>query len=323
MFRTVRPRIAALAVLVAALTPVLLLGSRPLAEAAELGADPQSSALAAHPCGQASSHPGPIRHVVWIWMENHSYSQVIGSEDAPYVNALAGACGLATDYHAIGHPSLPNYLAATGGSTFGVRGDQLPPGRVIHSPSIFSEVAASGRQWRTYVESMSGNCRATGAHGFGRNPVKYYAAEQKLCGRWDVPLGTPQAGPLASALRAGRLPAFSLVIPNLCDSSHSCPPPAGDAWLSRWLNAIVTSRAYRKGDTAVFLTWDEGRRPLSQHVPMLVISPGTTPGSRSAAPYNHYSLLRTTADLLRVAPPGRAATASPLGAAFGLGSGGR
>jgi phosphatidylinositol-3-phosphatase len=70
---------------------------------------------ASGPCGTAAAPPA-YRHVIWIWMENHSYSDIIGNTaQAPYINSLASSCGVATDYHNTTHPSLPNYLAATSG----------------------------------------------------------------------------------------------------------------------------------------------------------------------------------------------------------------
>lgn len=329
MLRTQRLRHLIGAGFLLLLAPVLTLGVRPLAEAAEPHSAPGSSplasqlasstaALVSHPCGGSAAAQVPIRHVVWIWMENHSYQQVIGSHSAPYENALASACGLALNYHAIAHPSLPNYLAATGGSTFGITGDRVPPGRTIKAPSIFSELTSSGRQWRTYVESMPGNCRPTGVFGFGRNPARFFNASHPLCSRWDVPLGTPQSGALATALRSNTLPAFSMVVPNLCHATHSCPVSSGDAWLSRWVSRIVSSPSYRHGGTAVFLAWDEGKRQIGQRVPLIVVSPTTVPGTTSRVHYTHYSLLRTTAQLLGVVPPGHAASATSLRTPFGL-----
>jgi phosphatidylinositol-3-phosphatase len=52
-------------------------------------------------------------------MENHSYPSIIGSPQAPYENRLANSCGLATNYHNISHPSLPNYVGATSGLSVG------------------------------------------------------------------------------------------------------------------------------------------------------------------------------------------------------------
>ena len=59
-------------------------------------------------------------------MENHAYGQIIGSSDAPYLNKLAGQAGLATNFYAEAHPSLPNYIAMTSGSTQGITDDNPP-----------------------------------------------------------------------------------------------------------------------------------------------------------------------------------------------------
>ena len=79
------------------------------------------------PCGTATSPPvDGWAHVVWIVFENKSYDDVIGSVNAPTINSLASECGLATSFYAETHPSLPNYIAMTSGSTQGITDD---PGR--------------------------------------------------------------------------------------------------------------------------------------------------------------------------------------------------
>jgi phosphatidylinositol-3-phosphatase len=289
-----------------------------LAKAADPDADSRAQALASQPCGGSFKAPRQYQHVIWIWMENKSFQQVIGSEDAPFENTLAEACGLATDYHAISHPTLPNYLAATAGRTFGVSQDRLPPQKAISARNIFGEVAASGRQWRTYYDSMANDCHPMGGYNFARNPVAWFRGDRGRCARWNVTMGSLRHGSLVRALDGNRLPTFSLLVPNLCHSTHSCPIAAGDTWLSRWINRIVTSPSYRHGSTAVFLTWDEGRHDLGQHIPLIVISPSTRPDTTSTLAFNHYSLLRTTAGLLDVRPPGHAATAGSMAGAFGL-----
>ena len=74
---------------------------------------------ASGPCGTLPLASTNYTHVVWLWMENHSYDTIIGSPDAPYINSLAASCGLATNYHNISHPSLPNYIGATSGLHWG------------------------------------------------------------------------------------------------------------------------------------------------------------------------------------------------------------
>ncbi len=91
----------------------LMLGA-PNAVAGSAGRGATGGPSASHPCGALASPP-TYRHVIWVWMENHSYDTIIGSPKAPYINSLAAKCGLATNYHNISHPSLPNYVGATSG----------------------------------------------------------------------------------------------------------------------------------------------------------------------------------------------------------------
>jgi hypothetical protein len=56
------------------------------------------------------------------------------------------------------------------------------------------------------------------------------------------------------------------------------------------------------------------------HMAMLIVSPSIPAGRRSGELFNHYSLLRTTEDLVGVPPLGEAAKASSMTHAFGLGS---
>lgn len=73
-----------------------------------------------------------LDHVFVIMMENHGYSQIVGNPNAPFINSYAKAKNTATNYFAVGHPSLTNYLEVTGGSNFGVLDDNSPD---WHNPS--------------------------------------------------------------------------------------------------------------------------------------------------------------------------------------------
>ena len=67
-----------------------------------------------------------IDHAFVILMENHAYSQIIGNAGAPFINSYAKSANLATNYYAVGHPSLTNYLEIVGGSNFGIINDDSP-----------------------------------------------------------------------------------------------------------------------------------------------------------------------------------------------------
>jgi phospholipase C len=256
--------------------------------------------------------------VVWIWLENRSYDTVIGGQgsvarrQAPDLNFLADACGLATNYHNISHPSQPNYFAAVAGTTGNVTTNCEPSTcSLANKTTLFSQVTDSGREWRSYEESMPAPCTAknTGEYVDRHNPDVYFSADNRQCQAWDVPMGTARHGALVEALNGNTLPAFSFITPNVCADMHSCPTNAGDAWLSRWMPRIINSPGYRDGSTALFLTFDEGEGGHSYdcatntsdvgcHVATVVVSPSTPQGTRSAELFNHYSLLKTTEQVL-------------------------
>ncbi len=248
-------------------------------------------------------------------MENKSYDQVIGSPQAPYVNRLAAECGLATSFVAEAHPSLPNYVAMTSGSPQGVADDADPPAHRLAAPSIFSQL---GTGWRALQESMPGNCASAdaGLYAARHNPAVYYTGLAGACRTQDVPLG---ATPELSA-------AFTFITPNLCHDMHPCPSTpdsaaqtvAGDRWLAGFVPQVLASREYRSGASAVFLTWDEGEGD-SQRIATLVLSPSTPAGARSRRSFDHYSMLRTTEELLGLRPYlGAAASASSMAPDFSL-----
>jgi len=269
------------------------------------------------PCG-IQRNGASITHVIWVWMENESLPMIVGSPHAPYQTALARGCGLATNYFAITHPSLPNYLAATGGSTFGVVDDAEPAAHRISAPSLFSQISAAHGSWRGYVESMPTTCDlvTSGAYAARHNPAVYYIDLRNECAHDDVPMGSISDGAFAKAARSGRLPSFAFVTPNICDDAHSCPVAHGDSWLEQFLPTLFASPQYRKGQVVLFLAYDEGGG--ENRVAMIVVSPSVPHGVVSTVPYTHYSLLRSTEELLRLPLLRSASSARSMVSAFNL-----
>ncbi len=289
-------------------TPAATASSAPTVAAS--GSAPMPDA--AHPCG--GERPDHYRHVVWVWMENKGRDAVMGSPDAPFENRLARECGLATDYHGITHPSLPNYLAATGGSTFGVADDAPPSAHPLRGESLFGQVESAGLTWRAYAESMPSPCLLAdaGRYAVRHNPATYFTDLRVSCRQHDLGLAA-----LGRDLAAGSLPSFSFVTPDLCSDTHDCPVSTGDAWLRTWLTRVLDSPDYRAGDTLVVLTWDEAEGHGTT-VPTLVVAPSVPVGTVVDRRLDHYSLLRTTEDLLGLPPLRHASTAPSMAPAFGL-----
>jgi hypothetical protein len=266
-------------------------------------------------CGTSSAAPSRWDHVVWLVFENKAYSQIAGSADAPYLNSIARRCGSATDFHAEAHPSLPNYIAMTSGSTQGIADDDGPSSHPLRVASIFSQL---GRGWTSLQESMPSNCDLSdsGRYAVRHNPAAYYTNIRTQCRSQDVPLAST---PDLSA-------RFTFITPDLCHDMHSssCASTgasevqAGDRWLAGFLPKIVGSAEYRAGRTAVFITWDEDDEGSSQHIATFVVAPTVPPGTAVDTAFDHYALLRTTEEMLGLRTLARASSAPSMRSGFHL-----
>ena len=241
-------------------------------------------------------------------MENTGYTGIIGQSSAPYINGLANTYGLATNYFAIGHPSAPNYIAMTNGSDGSCCTDDGY--HQLSTPSIFSQLP--GGQSRSLEENMPSNCDTgdSGLYAVRHNPEPYYTNLGSDCSGYDVPMN--DSAPDLSA-------RFTFVTPNACNDMHDCSTQTGDTWLSQEVPKMLSTPQYQAGNTVIFLTWDEDGNGFSDgnRVATIVISPYTH-GVKDATAYTHYSLLKTTEQLLGVSQLGAAASANSMLGHFGF-----
>ena len=251
--------------------------------------------------GVVAESPAPVSaaatvpafdHVFTIVMENHSYNEIIGNSAAPYINSLASQYGVATNYFAVTHPSLPNYLALTGGSTFGITTDCTTC--FVNAPNIaVDRVEASGRTWKGYMESMPSPCFVGDASPYMQkhDPFIYYdnvRLNTTECNK-VVPY-TNLAGDLASS---STTPSYVWVTPNMCNDMHDCSIGTGDTWLKNNVPTILNSPAFTNQTSLLVITFDEDDSSLGNQIATLVIAKSVPAGFRSAVRYDHYSLLKT------------------------------
>src|SRR6476661_11270806 len=127
-----------------------------------------------HSIASAASVPA-FSHIFEIVMENHETTSIIGSSSAPYINSLAQQYGVATNYYGILHPSLPNYLALTGGDTFGISSNCTDC--FVNAPNLVDQLEARGKSWKAYMEDMPSPCFVGDAlplYKQKHNPFIYY-----------------------------------------------------------------------------------------------------------------------------------------------------
>jgi len=207
---------------------------------------------------RAAKRPSKLLVVV---LENHDVSRT--RREMPYLSAQAARYGQATRYFGVTHPSLPNYLTMAGGSTFGVRDDRGPGAHRLRGASVFGQALGHHRTTATYAEGMRTNCqqRDTGRYAVRHNPWTYFPAERAACRRHDVPAGTPARGALRRDVRAGRLPTFSMLVPDVCNDAHDCSLARADRWVRSWLRVVQAGPDWRAGRLAVLVTFDEATTP--------------------------------------------------------------
>jgi len=270
-------------------------------------------------------------HVFIVVEENHSYNEVIGNASMPYLNGLASANGLATQYFADAHPSLPNYFELTlgeGTSITGTEGDSYSG--VITQDNVVRALTAAGKSWKCYAEAIP-NDGYLGGDGGGyiehHNPFAYFS---------DVQSSSSQAGnmvemtQLAIDTANNSLPDYAFIIPDVNNDAHDCPVGMStctddqklanaDQWLSKNIGPLLGSTAF--GNSLLVVVFDEGDITDLQHfggqVPAVIVSPSAKPGYQSTTFYEHASTLRLMMEGLGVTDlPGASATAADMGEFF-------
>jgi hypothetical protein len=235
--------------------------------------------------------------------ENKEFGSVIGNPQMPHFNRLAVEYTLLTQYYAIQHPSLPNYIALMGGETFGINTNCNDC--FINATSLPDLIEASGRTWKTYQEDMPEPCfiGSTLLYAQKHNPFIYFdpiRLNPERCTRSVVPLTD-----LQTDIAANSLPNFMFIKPNICNDSHDCSLRVSDAWLMNLLGYLIPALDATGQSYFVAMLWEEGQgshtccglpEPGGGRVPIVIQSPQAKNGFEDPTPYTHYSLLKTISE---------------------------
>lgn len=285
-------------------------------------------------CVTASGVPA-FDHVYVIVMENRSLAS-IQMGNAPYLQGLLRTQGLATNYRGVMHPSLPNYIALTGGNTYGVGCDCAPTGTTmcnalvcnrvlgscscpVEATSIADQLEAAGLGWRAFGEGMGAPCNTSdnsATHYAVRHvPFLYFNNVRNNAARCAAHVR--DFAEFGATVSAGTS-RYVFVAPNLCSDMHdACGGDAiqhGDQWLSMTVPVLLSTPGFRPGGRDVlFIVWDEDDSIINlTPSPMIAVSPLVRPGATTGAAYDHYSLLATIQDGLGLGRLALSASATPL-----------
>ena len=239
-----------------------------------------------------------FKKVMIVVLENEDYHDAMGQ---PYMSKLAREGANLTHFFAETHPSLPNYIALTSGSSHGFDSNST---NIIDVSHVGDLLEAKGMTWKVYAEGFPGNCFTEAKKG---NYVRKHLPFLSYRNVVNNPVRCNkivEASQLQIDIAAGDLPNYALFIPDLRNSGHDTSVRHADQWLAQTFDPLFQNPQFMK-DMLLIVTFDEGSRLRDNHIYTVLYGDSVKAGSVSSVAYNHYSLLRTIENAFGLGTLGR------------------
>lgn len=250
--------------------------------------------------GKKASTGLPIEHMVIVIEENHSFKQIVGNSDAPFLQSLIEKGALFTNAVGVTHPSQPNYLAFFSGSTQGVTNDSCK--EPFSGPNLASELMKNKLTFSGYSEDLP-------KVGYSGCSFKLYARKHNP---WVQFTNVPAAAnkPFSDFPQDfSQLPTVSFVIPNEKHDMHSGSIRQADDWLKSNLESYVSWAETHQ--SLLMITWDEDDFSKKNQIPIILVGPMIRAGKYEEK-VNHYSLLKWIEEVYGLPLLGESKNAVPL-----------
>lgn len=249
----------------------------------------------------SSAVAGPVQRVFVIIFENENAGNV---QDQPFFGSLIRQGAYLTNYHALGHPSQPNYVGLIAGDTMGV-GDDF--NHNLSGKNLADLIEAKGLNWKAYLEAYPGNCftGTKGTYARKHNPFISFTDIRKDKARCNAHL--VNSSQLDTDIEEGNLPEYSFYVPDLNDDGHDTGLAYADKWFSKAFGARFKDSKFMDG-TVVAVTFDEDDSTNSHNANLiytLFFGAGVKAGASSNRLYGHYSLLKTVEEIFGLSDLGR------------------
>lgn len=243
-----------------------------------------------------------IDHIVIVIEENHSRQQIKGNPSAPYMNSLMEQGANLTNYHAIEHPSQPNYLDFFSGANQGVTNDQMPWSK-FSTPNLASELLKKNLTFAGYSEAMP----STGYNGVSADGG-YARKHNPWVNFTNIPKSVNQ--PFENFPNDfKKLPTVSFVIPTLQHDMHDGTIEEADQWLKKQIDPYV--KWAKQNNSLLIVTWDEDDNSHSNNVPAFFVGPMVMKGQYNENA-NHFNMLRTIEDIYGTGHAGESNNVNPI-----------
>ena len=266
-------------------------------------------------------------HVWMITEENHSYEDVVGNSQMPYYNELIHKYGLATQFYANQHSSLPALMWLVAGAPVEPNNNTISCGHT--ADNVVRELLKHGYSWRSYQENMP----YAGFQGlYGGTNNSYYRRHNPLIDFSDVCPGTGQSmksvpfAQMAKDFANNNTVNYAYVTPDSDEDAHNGSLASADQWLQANVPDILARPEFAAGgDGILFIVWDEGTlytdnrcsasvaNGCGGRTATLVIGPRVRSGYQSTVTYHNENVLKTVCAAMGLSPcPGAAQDAAPM-----------
>jgi phosphatidylinositol-3-phosphatase len=254
---------------------------------------------------------------VLVLEENHSFSDVIGNSSMPFFNSLAQQYGLAAQYYANAHPSLPNYFMLTVGMT---ETDSDSFTGVVSDDNVVRELVKAGKSWKCYAEAIPSAGYLGGDTG---NYLRHHVPFAYFSDVQNNPAEAANIVPFtqfASDLANNALPQYAFVVPDILDDAHNGTLAQADSWLQQNIAPLVSDANFQSSGVLI-VTFDESETTDTAygggHVPTIIVSSQGKKNYVSQTLFQHESTLQLTLAASGVNSfPGAAASAPSMAEFF-------
>lgn len=236
--------------------------------------------------GSSGGSAGPPKpdHIIFVWLENKNYSQIIGSSSAPYINSLIPEGTLFTNFHALGHPSYPEYIKFFAGTDNGKKDDGCLDGKPYSNENLYTALKAKGKTFAWYSEDLpatGSDVCSSGKYVERHNPTHLFSNVPASANKkWsDFPKNY------------ATLENVVCISPNLNNDMHDGSIQQGDSWVRDNLGDLVT---WCKKHNSVFVIYfDEDAGSSKNHIPVIALGQFAKSNYKSTNYYDHYNWTKT------------------------------
>jgi acid phosphatase len=227
-------------------------------------------------------------HIIFVWLENKHYSQIINSPSAPFINSLIAEGTLFTNFHALGHPSYPEYIRFFCGTDNGKKDDKCISGKPYTNPNLYTQLALKGKSFAWYSEDLpetgSDECYHK-KYAERHNPTNCFSnVPANANKKWsDFPTNYSS------------LENVVCISPNLKHDMHDGSVAEGDTWVKENLGDLIN---WCKTHNSVFIIYfDEDHGSSDNHIPVIVTGEPVKKGAQTSVYYNHYNWTHTLLEI--------------------------